>query len=170
MRLTGRRVATGETSAHSPAFALCTRYSLLQSITHPDDHDVMALFAEALITRTPRRLWDVKTGRPASNSDVVEAIAVCERSIALANATGQPQHPAIAHVLIHALEMSNEPERAMASADTLATLCPEAGHMNHMPAHIYVLCGEYEKARIASDKAIRADDAFAGGEGGSTRR
>src|SRR3984893_15811630 len=59
---------------------------------HPDDHDVMALFAEALITRTPRRLWDVKTGRPASNSDVVEAIAVCERSIALANATGQPQY------------------------------------------------------------------------------
>jgi hypothetical protein len=40
---------------------------------HPDDHDVMALFAEALITRTPRRLWDVKTGRPARNSDVVEA-------------------------------------------------------------------------------------------------
>jgi hypothetical protein len=82
----------------------------------------MALFAEALITRIPRRLWDVKTGRPASRSDVVEAIAVCERSIALANAAGRPQHPAIAHILIHALEMSNEPERAMASADTLATL------------------------------------------------
>jgi len=49
---------------------------------YPDDDDVTALFAEALITRTPRRLWDVKTGRPASRSDVVEAIAVCERSIA----------------------------------------------------------------------------------------
>ena len=127
---------------------------------YPDDDDVMALFAEALITRTPRRLWDVKTGRPASRSDVVEAIAVCERSIALANAAGRPQHPAIAHILIHALEMSNEPERAMASADTLATLCPDAGHMNHMPAHIYVLCGEYEKARVASDRAITADDAY----------
>jgi len=128
---------------------------------HPDDHDVMALFAEALITRTPRRLWDVKTGRPARGSDVVEAIAICERSIALANATGRAQHPAIAHILIHAMEMSNEPERAMAAADTLATLCPDAGHMNHMPAHIYVLCGEYDKARVASDKAIRADDAYA---------
>jgi tetratricopeptide (TPR) repeat protein len=61
----------------------------------------------------------------------------------------------------HALEMSNEPERAMASADTLATLCPDAGHINHMPAHIYALCGEYEKARIASEKAVRADDAYA---------
>ena len=128
---------------------------------YPDDHDVMVLFAEALITRTPRRLWDVKTGRPASRSDVVEAIAVCERSIALADATGRSPHPAIAHVLIHALEMSNEPERAMAAADTLATLCPDGGHMNHMPAHIYVLCGEYEKARLASEKAIRADDAYA---------
>lgn len=134
---------------------------------HPDDHDVMALFAEALITRTPRRLWDVKTGRPARNSDVIEAIAVCERSIALASAAGRPQHPAIAHILIHALEMSNEPQRAMASADTLATLCPDAGHMNHMPAHIYVLCGEYEKARIASDKAIRADDSYAAYTGSS---
>ena len=128
---------------------------------YPEDHDVMALFAEALITRTPRRLWDVRTGRPAGGSDVVEAIAVCERSIALADAARRPQHPAIAHVLIHAMEMSNEPERAMVSADTLATLCPDAGHMNHMPAHIYVLCGEYEKARIASDRAIRADDAYA---------
>jgi tetratricopeptide (TPR) repeat protein len=128
---------------------------------YPDDHDVMALFAEALITRTPRRLWDVKSGRPAIRSDVVEAIAVCERSITLAKATGRPQHPAIAHMLIHAMEMSNEPERAMASADTLAMLCPDAGHMNHMPAHIYVLCGEYEKALVASDKAIAADDAYA---------
>jgi tetratricopeptide (TPR) repeat protein len=128
---------------------------------HPDDDDVMALFAEALITRTPRRLWDVKTGLPARGSDVVEAIAVCERSIALAYASGRPQHPAIAHMLIHALEMSNEPQRAIVAADTLATLCPDAGHMNHMPAHIYVLCGEYEKAQIASDKAIAADDAYA---------
>ena len=128
---------------------------------YPDDDDVAALFAEALITRTPRRLWDVKTGRPASRSDVVEAIGLCERSIARANAAGRPQHPAIVHILIHALEMSNEPERAMASADTLTTLCPDAGHMNHMPAHIYVLCGEYEKARVASDRAITADDAYA---------
>jgi tetratricopeptide (TPR) repeat protein len=128
---------------------------------YPDDGDVMALFAEALITRTPRRLWDVKTGLPARGSDVVEAIAVCERSIAMADAAERPQHPAIAHLLIHAMEMSNEPERAMQAADTLATLCPDAGHMNHMPAHIYVLCGAYEKARIASDKAIAADDAYA---------
>lgn len=128
----------------------------------PDDRDVMGLLAEALITRTPRRLWDVKTGRPAPNSDVLEAIAVCERSIAMADAEGRPQHPAVVHMHVHALEMADHPERAMRSADVLADLCPDAGHMTHMPGHIYVLCGEYEKAKLVSERAIRADDLYAG--------
>lgn len=128
---------------------------------HPDDHDVMALFAEALLTRTPRRLWNVRTGLPAANSDVVEAVRVIERSIALSDQTHARQHLAIVHLHIHALEMSNHPEDAMRSADILATLCPDAGHLNHMPGHIYVLCGEYERAKLASEKAIRADDMYA---------
>jgi tetratricopeptide (TPR) repeat protein len=128
---------------------------------HPSDHDVMALFAEALLTRTPRRLWDMKTGQPAPGADTIEAVGVIERSIAMAAAAGQLQHPAIVHLHIHAMEMSNEPERAMASADALATLCPDAGHLNHMPGHIYMLCGLYEKARLVSENAIRADDAYA---------
>ena len=127
---------------------------------YPDDHDVMALFVEALITRTPRRLWNVKTGAPAKRSDVVEAVAVCERSIRMADERGTPQHPAIVHLHIHAMEMSNTPQSAMGSADALATLAADAGHLNHMPGHIYVLCGDYERARIASDKAIRANDMF----------
>ena len=128
---------------------------------YPDDHDVMALLAEALITRTPRRLWDTRTGLPARNSDVLEAVRIIERSIALADAAVRPQHPAIVHMHIHALEMSNHPEDAMRSADILGTLCPDAGHMNHMPGHIYVLCGDYEKAVLASEKAIAADNAYA---------
>ena len=126
----------------------------------PDDHDIMGLFVEALITRTPRRLWDVKTGTPSRNADTVEALAICDRSIASADRQGIPQHPAIVHLHIHLLEMSNWPERAMRSADVLSTMCPDAGHMNHMPAHIYVLCGDYEKAKNASEKAIRADDMY----------
>jgi tetratricopeptide (TPR) repeat protein len=127
---------------------------------HQDDHDVAALFTEALIIRTPRRLWNVKTGLPAKNSDVVEALEVCERVIALADRGGLKKHPAIVHLHIHILETSNEPERASASAAALATMCPDAGHMNHMPGHVYVLCGEYEKAKIASARAIAANDKY----------
>lgn len=120
----------------------------------PDDHDVMALLVEALMMRTVRRLWNLKTGEPAPNSDVVEALEVCERSIRLT------QHPAILHLHIHLLEMSTMPERGMRSADRLGEMCPDAGHMNHMPGHIYVLCGDYEKAKIASEKAVRANDLY----------
>lgn len=126
----------------------------------PDDHDVMALLVEALIMRTVRRLWDLKTGAPAPGSDAVEALQICERSMALADATGAAQHPAIVHLHIHILEMSAMPERALRSADLLGAMCPDAGHMNHMPGHIYVLCGEYEKAKIASEKAVRANDLY----------
>lgn len=128
--------------------------------SYGDDHDVMALFAEALMTRTPWKLWDVRKGVPASRADTLEALEVLEKSIAIRDAQRLPPHPAILHLHIHVLEMSNEPERAMRSADRLATICPDAGHMNHMPGHIYVLCGDYEKAKTASEKAINADDKY----------
>jgi tetratricopeptide (TPR) repeat protein len=127
---------------------------------YPDDQDVIALFIEALITRTPRRLWDIRTGLPAINSDVIEALQVCERAIAVAGEAGLQSHPALLHLHIHILEMSNEPERAKASAEKLALLRTDAGHLNHMPAHIHMLCGEYQKARIASERAIAANDIY----------
>jgi tetratricopeptide (TPR) repeat protein len=125
-----------------------------------DDHDVAALFAEALMTRTAWKLWNVNTGEPTAGADTLEALEVIEQSIAANNAAGKQQHPAILHLHIHVTEMSSEPERARQSADILSTLCPDAGHLNHMPGHNYVLCGEYELARLASEKAIRADDLY----------
>lgn len=127
---------------------------------YPNDHDVIAIFAEAIMTRTPWRLWNVKTGAPPANADTIEALEMIERSIAIKDVANLPQHPAILHLHIHATEMSNTPERAMRSADILGTLCPDAGHMNHMPGHTYLLCGDYEKAKVASEKAIRADDLY----------
>jgi tetratricopeptide (TPR) repeat protein len=127
---------------------------------HPEDHDVAALFVEALITRTPRRLWNLKTGEPEHGADILEALEVCERSIAVSERRDEAPNPAILHMHIHALEMSNFPERAMHSADALCDVAPDAGHLNHMPGHIYVLCGDYDRARVASEKAIKANDAF----------
>lgn len=129
---------------------------------HPDDEDVVALFVEALITRTPRRLWDVRTGQPADGSDVVEALQVCERAIDRADRAALPKHPALLHLHIHILEMSNEPERALASAEALGSLCPDAGHLNHMPAHVHMLVGDYRKAQLASNTAIVANDKYLG--------
>ena len=129
-------------------------------LQYPDDCDVVALFVEALITRTPRRLWDVRNGLPARNSDVIEALEVCERGIARAERMGLPKHAALLHLHIHILEMSNEPERAMASATALGPLCPDAGHLNHMPAHVHMLVGDYRAAQQASAKAIAANDRY----------
>lgn len=126
----------------------------------PDDHDVMALFVEALMMRTVRKLWNLRTGAPAPDSDAIEALEVCERSIRLTDEAGLAPHPAILHLHIHLLEMSAMPERALRSADRLGEMCPDAGHMNHMPGHILVLCGEYEKAKLASERAVRANDKY----------
>ena len=126
----------------------------------PADLDVAALFVEALITRTPWRLWDVKTGEPAKGADTLEALSVCDKAIQRAEQNALPHHPAILHLHIHTLEMSDFPEQALPSADALSMMCPDAGHMNHMPGHIYVLCGDYGKARAASRRAIAADNKY----------
>lgn len=152
-----RRVSPAEFERWDDAYAAAMRDVYR---TFPDDHDVMALLIEALMMRTVRRLWDLKTGQPAPKSDVLEALQVCERSIRIAEEAGAEQHPAIVHLHIHLLEMSPMPERGLPSADRLGLLCPDAGHMNHMPGHIYVLCGAYEKAKAASQRAVRANDLY----------
>ena len=119
--------------------------------------DVAALFIEAMMTRTPWRMWDVNTKFPPRGADTLEALGVCEAAIAQADQQLVPQHPAILHFHIHLLEMSETPERAMPSAIRLAGLCPDAGHIHHMPGHIFLLCGEYEKACVASQAAIEVN-------------
>ncbi len=123
-------------------------------VAFPDNQNVMAICVEALITRTPWRLWDLKTGRVSEGADTLEAIALCERAIALADANRCAQHPAILHMHIHLFEMSPTPERALGSADRLGELCPDAGHLHHMPGHIYDLLGDYEKTKTVSEVAI----------------
>lgn len=124
---------------------------------YPQDQDIAALFVEAMMTRTPWKMWDVSTNEPYKNADTLECIEVLEKAINDTSAQGAKPHPAILHLHIHVLEMSADPELALESSDTLTTLCPQAGHMNHMPGHIYVLCGRYDKAKTASEKAIQAD-------------
>ncbi len=124
---------------------------------YPEDLDVAALFVDAMMTRTPWKLWNVNTGQPPDGADTMECLSVLDKAISRMRESGSAPHPAILHLHIHCLEMSPMPEKALESADALETLCPDAGHLVHMPSHIYVLCGLYERARVVSEGAIRVD-------------
>ena len=131
---------------------------------HPDDHDVAALFAEAMMNRTPWQLWDIKTGKPAAGADTLEAIAVLERAMAQRRGT---QHPGLLHMYIHLMEMSPTPQKALRAADALRELVPDAGHLIHMATHIDVLCGLYKNVIDGNGRAIAADRKYLAREGAS---
>ena len=126
---------------------------------HQDDPDVAALYAEAAVTCTPRQLWDLKTGEANPQSRTAEIMPTLDHWIDRIERVG-PAHPGILHMCIHALEMSPFPQRALKAADMLRGLAPDAGHLEHMPAHIYVLCGDYAQAVSQSERAVRADDQY----------
>ncbi len=128
----------------------------------PDDLDVAALFAEAMMNRTPWALWTLETGEIAEGADTAEILRVLEGAMAR---PGGMAHPGVLHLFVHAMEMSPHPERALKAADALRTLVPDAGHLQHMPTHIDVLCGHYERVVCSNMDAIRADRKFLEREG-----
>ncbi|MFF1630321.1 hypothetical protein, partial [Streptomyces sp. NPDC058272] len=123
----------------------------------PDDADVATLYADALMNLTPWQLWDLRTGEPAEGTRTLEARTVLERAIA-----GEPgaDHPGLLHMYIHLMEMSPTPETALPVADRLRDLVPDAGHLQHMPTHLDVLCGDYRRVVSDNSKAIAADEKF----------
>ena len=124
----------------------------------PGDLDLSALFAEAIMNRTPWQLWDLPTGKPAEGADTMEAIEVLES--AFDGTDGAWSHPGLLHMYIHLMEMSPHPERALRQGDRLFDLVPHAGHLIHMPTHIDVLCGEYESVVSRNHHAIKADKIY----------
>lgn len=130
-----------------------------------DDPDVAALFAEALIDRTPWLLWDLRSGQPAAGADTLEAVAVLEQALQRMERHGAAPHPGVLHMYVHTMEMSPHPERALRAADVLRDLVPDAGHLRHMPSHIDVLCGDYRGAMITNSRAIQADSKYLEQEG-----
>jgi len=120
----------------------------------PNDSDVAALFAESLMDLRPWDLWKQSDGTPQPGTE--EIIATLEGLLLRA-----PSHPLGNHLYIHAVEASPHPERALAAADRLRDLAPSLGHLTHMPSHIDVRTGAWEKAIVANQKAIVADDKYA---------
>ena len=123
-----------------------------------NDLDIAALFAEAIMNRTPWQLWDLPSGQPAEGAGTLEAIAVLDK--AFEHLPGAWDHPGLLHMYIHLMEMSPHPERALRHGDRLSTLVPDAGHLLHMPTHIDVLCGDYMNVVLRNHRAIIADRKF----------
>jgi len=123
----------------------------------PDDPDVATLAADAAMNLTPWQLWDLPTGRPAEGARTLEARRILDH--ALATEAGA-HHPGILHMYIHLMEMSPTPEAALIAADRLRDAVPDAGHLQHMPSHLEVLCGDYRRVIRDNDRAIAADQKY----------
>lgn len=119
---------------------------------HPDDDDVATLYAEALMDLSPWSYWHAD-GAPTEYTGRI--VATLERVL-----QRNPAHLGAVHYYIHAVEASPDPQRAERHADRLATLAPGAGHLVHMPAHIYIRTGRYHDATLSNLAASSADAAF----------
>jgi tetratricopeptide (TPR) repeat protein len=119
---------------------------------HPDDPDIGALYAEAMMVRIPWMLYELDH---EPNAETAKITSTLERIMEL-----DPDHPAALHLYIHATEPSKNPGQGLVAADRLSDLVPASGHLSHMPAHIYVKTGLWDKAIIQSEKAMRADKEY----------
>jgi len=119
---------------------------------YPDDLDAATMFAESLMMLRPWQLWSLE-GEPAPGT--LELVGVLE-SVLKRN----PNHPGANHFYIHAVEASRSLERAIPSAMRLMTLTPGAGHLVHMPGHIFLQTGDFDLAADTNVKASAADRAF----------
>lgn len=117
--------------------------------THPD---VSALYADSLLNLHPWKLW-MPDGRPAQKeTDTI--VKLLEKSL-----KAYPKHLGLNHYYIHAMEASAEPNKALKSADTLK-MAPAAGHIKHMPSHIYARIGDYKKAAEENEEAVQVDQPY----------
>ena len=122
------------------------------SAQFPDDLDAATLFAESGMNLHPWGLWH-QDGTPEAGTD--EIVATLESVI-----KRDPNHLGAVHYYIHSVEASKSPERALAGANRLASIAPGAGHIVHMPAHIYIRTGDYEAAVKTNEKAAEVDRAY----------
>jgi len=135
--------------------ALARRYSQAMADLvrrYPDDLDAATLYAESLMNLRPWKLWTLD-GKPAE--DTPQILAVLESVLKRA-----PNHMGANHYYIHATEASTSPERALPSAARLETLAPAAGHLVHMPAHVYARTGDHAAAARANLAGANADRVY----------
>ena len=119
---------------------------------YPDDATLASLFAESLLDLHPWNLWRKDGNIQPWTSEI---ISVLKRSLAL-----DPRHVGANHFYIHAMEMSQQPEMALISANLLIDLVPGSGHLVHMPSHTYIRIGRYHDGVVANEKAVMVDSLY----------
>ena len=119
----------------------------------PQDHEIATLFADALMNTMPWDYWEIDGRTP--KEPMGEAIAAIEGVLA-----ENPDHPGAIHFYIHLMEASSMPEKAEPYADRLGPLMPAAGHLVHMPSHIYIRVGRHIDSIEANLEAVKADEAY----------
>ena len=148
--LAKRYAASGAmTTAQQQAYADAMRQVWKR---YPNDPDVGTLFAESLMDLHPWQLW-TKDGK--AGPDTEEIVVTLETVMAK-----HPEHMGANHYYIHTVEASPHPERGLPSAERLASIAPAAGHLVHMPAHIYIRTGNYAASAEANRRAIAADKQY----------
>jgi tetratricopeptide (TPR) repeat protein len=118
----------------------------------PDDLNAATLYADSLMNVQPWQLWS-REGKPLGNTE--EIVRILENVL-----RRDPQHIGANHLYIHAVEASRNPERGLPSAERLGKLAPAAGHLVHMPGHIYIRTGDYAKAAKVNIDAAAVDRAY----------
>src|SRR5215467_13117831 len=124
----------------------------------PDDLDAATLFAESGMNLHPWGLWHVDGTPEAGTEEIVATLESVMRR--------DPNHMGAIHYYIHAVEASLNPERALAGANKLASLAPAAGHLVHMPGHIYIRTGDFNSAVQTNQQAAIADRTYIRAHGG----
>jgi hypothetical protein len=134
---------------------LARNYAAAMALLHRDyldDPDAATLYAESLMNLNPWKYWSAD-GKPAERT--LEFVGVLESVL-----RRWPVHPGANHYYIHAVEASPNPERALAAAQRLEKLVPAAGHLVHMPSHIYARLGHWDPAAAANTAAVAVDRAY----------
>jgi tetratricopeptide (TPR) repeat protein len=120
---------------------------------YPKDQDIAVLYAESLMNLSPWDYWEAGGAKPKGKT--AELVSTLERVL-----KANPSHPGAIHYYIHTVEASTDPKRAERYAEKLGKLMPGAGHIVHMPAHIYYRVGRYQDSLAANRQAVAVDESY----------
>lgn len=157
-----RRYAADSEADRAPLDSAYARAMAEVARSHPDDADVLTLHAAALMNLSPWNYWEGEYRDRKPRPGTERILSTLERALAIA-----PDHPGACHYYIHAVEAAY-PEKAVPCADRLASLMPGAGHIVHMPGHIYIRVGRYADAVRTNEHAVHSDESFIADRGVST--